>query len=256
MTWTVINGVTHRLLKPGDLLECDGDHFEGRYLQWTPGQEWCRECKWDDGFGQNWPVAALQGNEIIQYKGDPDALKKLWDREMEGQNAALKKLWTAEGGISDKVPTARGAARSDYYMLPYHNADRCLLVEVDHDRPDFVIAGIPIDGLVARTLDTKGKIALFLKHNEKDPTFFEAYGPNDTGPETEETRAKVPTLEHFARALHMCDPDVLVFACEVGEDRGPSVMRAIETMWDRDELGLRTKWLDVAKRALDILSRP
>ena len=61
------------------------------------------------------------------------------------------------------------------------------------------------------------------------------------------------------------DVDVMVFAAEVGEaqaqtggkmllERSPAVIAAVEKMWERDELGLRTKWLDHAKRALDLLS--
>jgi hypothetical protein len=80
----------------------------------------------------------------------------------------------------------------------------------------------------------------------------------------EEPTVLVPTSDHFARALHICDPDVLEYACKVGEaskeeggkkltERGPKVMAAIEKMWARDELGLRTKWIDMATRALAIL---
>lgn len=72
------------------------------------------------------------------------------------------------------------------------------------------------------------------------------------------------TLYSLARALHMTDTDVLAFACEVGEasatadgpkllERGPHVIAAVERMWDLDELGLRTKWIERAGRVLGLL---
>jgi hypothetical protein len=73
-------------------------------------------------------------------------------------------------------------------------------------------------------------------------------------------------IERLARALHMTDPDVLVFACERGEaserpdgarllDRGPKVIEAVETMWDRDEMGLKTVWMERAERVMDLFAK-
>ena len=87
--------------------------------------------------------------------------------------------------------------------------------------------------------------------------------PYDEEPETVYVD-RLPSPEALGMALHVCDPDVLEYACKVGEasketggkkllERGPNVIKVIEKMWDRDELGLKTKWLDMAERALAVL---
>lgn len=90
----------------------------------------------------------------------------------------------------------------------------------------------------------------------------------DHSPEPEvvhRDRCVLPSVELLARALHLVDPDVLVFACHVGEasrepngkkldERGPAVIAVVEKMWELNEAGLRSKWIDVATRALAVMS--
>jgi hypothetical protein len=106
---------------------------------------------------------------------------------------------------------------------------------------------LEMDGLIAKIQESHAKM-----------------GMGFAEPPEPEVEVCIPTLETFARALHMTDVDVMVFAAEVGEaqaqtggtmlqERGPKVIAAVEKMWERDELGLRTKWLGHASRALELL---